>query len=183
MSTAATPVTAEKLAALSADGRRRELVEGELRMMSPAGSEHGRVAMRLGSLLEQHVRANKLGAVFAAETGFQLSKNPDTVRAPDVAFVRAEMVKQFEGFQGFLPLAPDLVAEVVSPNDSFSQVEKKTGAWLSAGVQMVLIVDPGRRTIQVFRDPTESIVLSNSDQLDASDVVDDWRLTVSELFD
>jgi Uma2 family endonuclease len=105
------------------------------------------------------------------------------VRAPDVAFVGAEALKNYTGFQGFLPFAPDLAAEVVSPNDSFSQVEEKTLAWLNAGAKLVLVVDPGTCTVQAFRDTTHSQVLTESDELDASDVVAGWRIELSELFD
>ena len=91
MSTTTNPMTAQQLAALPDDGKRYELVRGELHMMSPAGHEHGRVAMRLGSQLEQHVRGHQLGTVYAAETGFLIAREPDTVRAPDVAFVSAQV--------------------------------------------------------------------------------------------
>jgi Uma2 family endonuclease len=183
MSIASTPMTAEQLAAMPDDESRRELIDGELRMMSPAGNEHGRVAMRLGSLLDQFVRENSLGVVYAAETGFQLTRDPDTVRAPDVAFVRAEMLKSYAEFQGFLPFAPDLAAEVVSANDSFTKIEEKTLAWLAAGAKLVLIVDPGTCTVQAFRGAVQSMLLTEDDELDASDVVPGWRVKVSDIFD
>lgn len=89
-------------------------------MMSPAGGEHGRIAMKIGRLLGNHVAARQSGEVFAAETGFLLSQDPDTVRAPDVAFVNARAFTELQDTSGYLPLAPDLVVEVVSPNDSSS---------------------------------------------------------------
>ncbi len=152
-------------------------------MTSPAGSEHGRIAMRFGSLLDQYVRKHQLGTVFAAETGFLISTNPDTVRAPDVAFVEKKKMEQFAGHQGFLPIAPDLVVEVVSPNDSFTHVEEKTLAWLEAGSAMVVNIDPGTRTLQVFRDAKHSVVLRENDQFDGQEVVSGWQFVVSELFE
>ena len=125
MSTAASPITAQQFAAMADDGKRYELVEGVLQMMSPAGGRHGFVAMRIGALLEPHVRSRKLGRVCAAETGFLLSTDPDTVRAPDVAFVNAEAIGKIDDLNGYLPVAPDLAVEVVSPSDTSTEVEAK----------------------------------------------------------
>src|SRR5258706_2691268 len=116
------------------DGWRYELVDGGLRGVSPAGQEHGRVAMNLGSRLAQFVRERALGVVFAAETGFLIRRQPDTVRAPDVAFVSSARQSAAEGF---FPGAPDLAVEVVSPSDSFVEVEEKVLEWLGAGSQAV----------------------------------------------
>ena len=102
-------------------------------MMSPAGGRHGRIAgklfLRIGNIVEQH----DLGQTFAAETGFLLERNPDTVRAPDMSFVSYGSLGEFTDHAGYLPLAPDLVAEVVSPNDTSSEVEEKAISWISAG--------------------------------------------------
>lgn len=176
-------MTAERLFAISDNGRRYELVEGELRVMSPAGNLHGRIAMRVGSSIEQHVRAHKLGVVFAAETGFLLARDPDTVRAPDAAFVSTERFAPHADAEGYLPLAPDLAVEVVSPNDTFSQVEEKALAWLDAGSFLVLVVDPGTRTVHVYRAKDKIAVLDEHDELDATDVVPGWKPSVGELFE
>ncbi len=111
MSTAShkTSLTAEEFARAREDGQRRELVLGVIRMMSPAGGRHGKVALRLGAMLLDYVQAHDLGDVFAAETGFLLTRDPDTVRAPDVAFVKREHINTLDDLSGFVPLAPDLV--------------------------------------------------------------------------
>ncbi|MEM7315631.1 MAG: Uma2 family endonuclease, partial [Planctomycetota bacterium] len=129
--------TAEQLATLPSDGNRYELIEGILYMMSPAGSDHGRVAMTIGALLYQHVKSHRLGETFAAETGFRISSDPDTVRAPDAAFVsQARLDASPPDGTSYLPLAPDLVVEVISPNDVFAEVERKASQWLAAGSRL-----------------------------------------------
>lgn len=98
-------MTAGELLALPDDGRRHELVEGELREMTPVGARHGEAAAALTVLLGQHVRAQRLGRVLAAETGFRISRNPDTVRAPDVSFVARERVPSTGPPDGYWELA------------------------------------------------------------------------------
>ena len=152
-------------------------------MMSPAGSEHGRIAANVLLSLAQHVKQKKLGTVYAAETGFLLGTGPDTVRAPDVAFVRKERLDELGAVAGYLPLAPDFVAEIVSPTDSYSQVKEKALAWIDAGVRMVLVVDPVTRTVQAYRSADNIVWLNREQQLDASDVVSEWSLSVADIFE
>lgn len=151
-------------------------------MMSPAGGRHGRVAMNCGRLLANHVDEHKLGIVYAAETGFVLARDPDTVRAPDVAFVSVARVAEIDDEAAFVPFAPDLAIEVISPGDSFSAVEEKAFAWLGAGTRLVLLVDPANETVHVYRSADEMAVFGQGDQFSASDVVDGWQVTVAELF-
>ena len=176
------PVTDEELLNKPDDGFRYELVEGELRKMPPAGSEHGYIAVNLTIPLGQHVKANQLGRVYAAETGFLIARDPDTVRAPDVAFVSRERVEKAGRVEGYFPGAPDLAVEVVSPNDTHTQVVEKALAWLEAGCRMVLVVDPSQRTVTVYRSLDNIRILTENDQLDGADVVPGWRLPVAELF-
>lgn len=175
-------MTADELLRMPDDGVRRELVQGELKEMVPAGHRHGRVAMRIGSRLAEHVEANDLGAVYAAETGFVLASDPDTVRAPDAAFVRRERLKEADDVEGFFPGAPDLVVEVVSPGDAYAEVEAKVTDWLEAGTLMVVVVNPIQRTVNVHRGSSEVAVLKEADELDGSTVVPGWRLPVREIF-
>ena len=132
------PMTARQLTQVPDDGNRYELVLGELRMMSPTGGRHGRVTHNLALLLGLHVRQHDLGVVYAAETGFLLSRDPDTVRAPDVAFVNKVRLAEVDDDSGFMPLAPDLVAEVLSPNDSFLPRDRPGhGLWRTGKVGCV----------------------------------------------
>ena len=174
--------TANQLAAIENDGNRYELINGELNMMSPAGGKHGRIAQRINKLLAIHVDENKLGISFAAETGFLISKSPDTVRAPAGAFVNQQGWEQLENTDGFLALAPDLAIEVVSPNDSSSYVESKAQMWLDAGTMAVVVVDPDNSSVRVYRNKSEIMVYRGGDKVDLSDVVDGWSFDVSELF-
>jgi Uma2 family endonuclease len=132
MTAHALATTAEELWLLPDNGQRRELVEGQLRVMPPAGFEHGRVTSTANWLLSAHVRTTGIGVTLAAETGFVLASDPDTVRAPDVAFVSRANADAVGPTVRFWPGAPDFAVEVVSPGDSFSEVEAKALGWLAA---------------------------------------------------
>jgi Uma2 family endonuclease len=164
------------------DGLRRELVRGEVRTMTPAGRRHGKVAMRIGSRLGLYVEQHALGEVYAAETGFKLESDPDTVRAPDVAFLSRARVEETGDVIGYSPGAPDLAVEVLSPDDRFAAVEEKVFEWLDAGTRMVIVVNPQKRTATVYRSRTEITVLTEEDELEGADVVPGWRLPVREMF-
>lgn len=173
--------TADELLRYQDDGYRYELVKGELKKMAPAGSEHGMLALKLAAKLWNFVEANKLGTVYAAETGFKLTTDPDTVRAPDAAFVSQKRLDEVGPVQGYWPGAPDLAVEVVSPNDLYTEVSEKVGEWLKAGSKMVVVVNP--RTQQVLvHVPGDVNVLEGDDTLDGGDVLPGWQLPIKELF-
>ena len=125
MAVATAAKTVEELWKLPDDGLRRELVGGELRVMTPAGAEHGRVTATVGILLGAHVRETASGVTFGAETGFVLARDPDTVRAPDAAFVTKDHADAIGRTVKYWPQAPDFAVEVVSPDDSFREVEER----------------------------------------------------------
>jgi Uma2 family endonuclease len=175
-------MTAEELLKLPRGRNRYELVEGELRQMSPAGHNHGKIAARLGAELFRHVEEHDLGEVYAAETGFKLKSDPDYVRAPDAAFVRRERVEQVGDAQGYFPGAPDLAAEVVSPGDSVGEVEEKVEEWLDAGASLVWIVSPKLRTVTVYRSRTDVTTLTEKDTLDGGEVVPGFNYPLAKLF-
>ena len=109
------------------------MVEGEIREMAPAGARHGRAALRVGQRIAQYVEPRRIGEAFAAETGFRIRRDPDTVRAPDASFVSNERLPVGGLPSGFLDFAPDLAVEVVSPGDSADAVQSKAEGWLAAG--------------------------------------------------
>ncbi len=138
--------------------------------------------MNLAGPLDHYVRTQRLGRVYAAETGFRIASNPDTVLAPDVAFIRRERIEAEGQVRGYRSGTPDLIAEVISPSDLYSEVAEKVDAWLTAGTQLVIIVDPRRQTITVHRAPTEMQTLTINDTLDGAPVLPGWTLPVREVF-
>ncbi|MDQ4002942.1 MAG: Uma2 family endonuclease [Actinomycetota bacterium] len=178
-----TQMTAQELLGLPDDGKRYELVKGELREMVPAGARHGSVAARLTSLLDQHVRAEGLGIVLAAETGFRIFRDPDTVRAPDVSFVARERVPAAGPPEGYWNLAPDLVVEVVSPNDTASEVQSKVQMWLESGVRLAWVVYPSTRSVVVYESLKEISTLTTGDVLSGGNVVPGFGCAVEEIFE
>lgn len=149
--------------------------------MTPAGAEHGRVAMAAGRLLSVHVHATGTGVTFGAETGFVLASDPDTVRAPDAAFVSKVHADAVGRTVRFWPGPPDFAIEVVSPNDSFSEVESKALDWVTAGAYAILVLDPARRTATVYRARGDVRVFTDG-KVDLSHAVPGWRVAVADFF-
>ena len=177
-----TTLTAEEFFHLSTYDLCYELVKGELYEMTPAGASHGDIAMEVGSLLRVYVRANQLGRVFAAETGFILHRDPDTVRAPDASFVAGDRLPPGELPTGFLELAPDLAVEVVSPSNAAREVQDKVGDWLRAGTRIVWVIYPAARSVTVYRSMEDVQVLSSEDALEGGQVIPGFTCEVRELF-
>ncbi|MGH2833551.1 MAG: Uma2 family endonuclease, partial [Solirubrobacteraceae bacterium] len=165
------------------DGMRHELVRGELRVMTPAGFEHGRCAARIARLLDVHASQTGGGAAVGAETGFVVSRDPDTVRAPDAAFVSKERAESAGPTATYWPGAPDFAVEIVSPNDTFHEVQDKALEWLAAGTIAVLVLDPPKRMATVYRGDGAAHIYGTEDTLELSDAVPGFTVTVAELFD
>ena len=174
-------MTAEELLAMPDDGFRYELVRGELIKMAPAGHMSSFYEMRMGIKLGAFVEDNGLGRTYSPSGGFTLEVNPDTVLAPDASFVRQERVDAVGDGDGFFPGAPDMVVEVISPSDRYTEVGRKVEAWLDAGVLMVVVVNPRNRTVQAHT-PDGVTELTEADTLDGGDVVPGWRLPVADIF-
>lgn len=164
------------------DGVRHELVRGQLITMPPAGNIHGDRTMRLGWRLAQHVESNDLGIVYAAETGFKLATDPDTVRGVDIAFVSKIRLAEAGDVEGYWPGAPDLAIAVISPSDTYTEVEEKVAEYLQAGAKAVWVVNPRRRTITVYRSLGEITILTGQDMLEGGDVIPGFRCPVSDVF-
>ncbi len=147
-------------------------------MMSPAGAQHGMIANEIAYLLTRFVKEGHPGAVFAAETGFELASNPDTVRAPDVAYIREKR----EAIRGYWKGAPDLAVEVLSPDDAPGEVRDKVQEWLRAGAKQVWVVSPAQRTVAVHRLDAPIEVFANGAVVMVDDLLPGLRLRVAEVF-
>lgn len=175
-------MTAEQLLRHRHEPYRQELIDGILYEMEPPGAEHGVVAASIGYDLMRHVKAAGLGIAIAAEVGYLLATDPDTVRAPDVAFVSSERMPAGGIPTGYWPGPPDLAIEVVSPNDRHSEVEGKALQWLSAGTRAVIVVDPPRRTATIYRARDDVRVLHGSQRIELDDVVPGWSPRIGDFF-
>lgn len=177
-----TPVTtAAQLLELREPGFRHELVRGELRRMSHAGWWHGAVAAKIGHLLALHVHAKRLGLLFAAETGFWLEHDPDTVRCPDVAFVTMARVPTSRS-PGYFDGPPDLAVEVTSPNDSYAAVHEKALFWIARGTRLCWVVEPVGGRVTVDRPDGTQCTLGGDDELTGGDVLPGFAVRVRDLF-
>ncbi|MCE9556268.1 MAG: Uma2 family endonuclease [Planctomycetes bacterium] len=177
-----TPMTAEQLLNFQPSDARCELIEGELRMMSPSGWLHAEIIGILTSLLGHHVVQNRLGKIFGAEGGFLIGRDPDTVLGPDIAFIARENLPQDSPTGAFWPGAPDLAVEVLSPNDRTGEVDEKIKAWLDAGTRLVWIVDPRMQTVTIYRSSTDVVVKTAGDVLDGGDIVVGFSTPVDVIF-
>jgi Uma2 family endonuclease len=182
MAATKTLVTADDLLRMPRDPRARyELVRGELVPMTPVGGEHGRITMRFGSRLLSHVEPLGLGEVMV-EVGFRLTRDPDTVRAPDISFVSAERVPPHGLPAGYIAGAPDLAVEVVSPDDTAAEIEAKVHEYLAHGVRLVLVVHPRTQSVTAYRPDGSARLFRSGEAIDGGDVVPGFSLPVDELF-
>ncbi len=176
-------MTAEELFKMPHGNRRYELVKGELIEMSPAGGKHGVIAGRILIRLGAYVESKKLGVVCAAETGFILARDPDVVRGADASFVSNARIPKEGEPKGYWELAPDLAVEVISPNDPASELQSKVVEYLNAGTRLVWVIDPESQTVTAYRSLANVRVLTSKDTLDGADVLPEFSVTVSELFE
>lgn len=164
-----------------------ELIEGEIEEMAPAGGEHGIIALNTGAEIRNFAKAHDLGYVTAAETGYVLHRRPggkDTVLAPDIGFV--SKARAPEGLpKQFVPFAPDLAVEVISPSESYTQVARKVALYLRYGTRLVWVIDPSNKTVQAhtLADGVQSSrTLDEAGMLDGGDVLPGFTLTIREIF-
>ena len=175
-------LTADDLLRLSSDGVRGELIRGVLSETMPAGIRHGQIVVNLVILLGAFVKPKKLGVLVASDSGVWLERDPDTVREPDIAFFSAEKIPLDADIPGYAEVAPDLVVEIVSPNDRLTEVNDKALMWLRYGVRLVWVVRPEERLIDVHRDGHPVATLGESESLDGLDVLPGFSCPVREVF-
>jgi len=175
-------MTAEEFALLPDDGVCRELVAGEVIEMTPGAVESARISSRVVRRLGAYVEEHKLGETYVSEPGFVLSRAPDCVRAPDVAFVSAERLPAETALEGFFDGAPDLAVEVVSPTDRAGEIEAKVAGYLRAGTRLVWVVYPKEHFVRVHRSSAESFLVDETGTLAGDLVVPGFTLAVADIF-
>ena len=159
-----------------------ELIDGEIIEVTPTGDRPSSVTATFTYFVTGHVRVHRLGRVYSAEGGFAPFPGHQTVRSPDVAFVRADRLPPDSERDKFPRLAPDLAVEVISPSDPMANVLAKVEMWLEAGVRLLWLVDPRARTVSVYAPGQETNLLTESDDLDGGDVLPGFRIPLGELF-
>lgn len=159
-----------------------ELAGGEL-VERNMGWESSWIAGRLLYFLTAFCEGKNLGRVVPGDASYQcFPDDPGKVRKPDVSFIQVGRLPPATELQGHCPIAPDLAAEVVSPNDLYSEVETKVGEYLAAGVRLTWVVNPPTRTVRVHRASGEVTDLTIQDELDGEDIVPGFRCRVANLF-
>ena len=176
-----TRMTADDLLTLGSDCH-CELVEGALEKMSPTGPEHGEVSGIFALVIGGFVRSHRLGRFYGAETGFRLRRDPDTVRAPDFAFIAAGRLTAGMDPTRYFDLAPDLVVEVAPPHDRAPQIAKKVREYLDAGAPLVWVAYPQVPAVAVHRAGVPVRMLLSSDELSGEDVLPGFTCRVADLF-
>ncbi len=180
MATARRLVTAEELLRMPDDGKRYELIRGVLIERMPAGDPHSIVVVNFTYELIHYTRSVGRGVVRAGDPGYRLERDPDTVRAPDVAWFAPGRIA--EGTQGYPELTPDLAIEVKSPTNSRRELAEKAATWLNFGSREVWVADPETVTVTVYRPGADPITLGREDELDGGDLLPGFSVPVGPLF-
>ena len=179
----ATLLTADDLLKLPPFEGRHELVQGELIEMSPSAPFHSEIGVEIAYQIRSYLERENLGRVYGADMGYILSREPDTVRSPDVSVVlTARLPAGRSPTEGFLSAAPDLAVEVLSPNDRPGYVQAKVSDYLTAGTALVWVVDPERRKVTVYDGEGGVQVLGEDQQLDGGAVLPGFSVRVRQFF-
>jgi Uma2 family endonuclease len=180
-----TRLTADDLWRMGEGDVRRELVDGEVIEMTPAGGVHGDVTGKVYRPLAGHVEAHRLGKVVVGDVGFVLAlpSDPERVRAPDVAFISTRKLPDGRLPQGFVAGAPDLAVEVLSPSENPVEVQQKVRDYLEAGTRLVWVVAPRARTVTVYRPDGSARLVREPESLDGEDVVPGLAIPLADLLE
>jgi Uma2 family endonuclease len=180
-------VTQEKL--LTADefwqtyaGQRVELVKGVPVEMAPTSMSHGMVALRIGAYVYNYVTEHDLGVAMGAETGFLVSRDPDVLRAADLAFVDKGRAASVDDEHKFIPFPPDLAVEVISPSDRAGSIQEKIDDYLEAGVRLLWVIYPQTQKVVVHTPDGRAVTLGIGDTLTGGEVLPGFELPLVKLF-
>lgn len=173
-------MTAEELERYPDRDKQVELVRGRLVVREPPSTLHGIIAANLLGFLGDYVRRERLGVVCAQDTGFKIATKPDTVRAPDVGFISRKRLGEVPS-RGYAALAPDLVAEVLSPEDRPAEVLTKVADWLAGGTRLVWVIDPMAAEARIHRGDGTLSLISSDGMLDGETVVPGFRCSLADI--
>lgn len=175
-------ITIEDFEQMGSDGDDFELLDGVLLEREIMGGRHGEIGGEVhGSIYVFNLTAS-LGRIYSSDTGFVVDHETGSVLKPDVAFVRTERLPPPEQRIGFMPIAPDLVVEVVSPSNRYADVAWKVERYQRAGVPLIWLVEPGPRTVIVYASGSEPRAIGEDGELDGGDILPGFRLPVRDIF-
>lgn len=183
MATVDTLITAEGFFLLPDDGRPSELVRGRIVYMNMPGFRHGRVCVRVVWIVSNHVIPREIGRVVSNDSGVQTEHDPDTVRGADVAYYSFSRLPPDQDPSGYPEVSPEIVFEVLSPSDRWSEIQGKVGEYLSAKVVTVCVLDPELETIIVYHADRPPQTLHGDDELTFPGVLDEFRVRVRTFFE
>ncbi|MFN8373108.1 MAG: Uma2 family endonuclease [Anaerolineae bacterium] len=173
--------TADELWEMAGDGKRRELVRGEIIELMPTGDEHTILGIEVARLLGNHVAAiGRPGYVTGESGGYKLEQNPDTVRAPDVGYISKERAAKLTG--KYFRSAPEFAVEIMSPNDTADEIQAKVLQYFATGARLVWVIYPRTRTVVVHTSSDESHTYNITGILDGGDVLPGFKLAVRDIF-
>ena len=160
-----------------------ELVAGQVRELPMPFAKHGKICLRIGRFLDEYAEKFDCGHVMSSDSFVQTRSDPDTVRGADICFYSYERLPKGKVPDGLLPIAPDLVVEVRSPSERWSDLFAKVVEYLRAGVRVVILLDEPTETASVYRNDELQQIFHNGDALVVPDVLPGFSLPVPRLFE
>ncbi len=182
MATTTTNITAEEYLRLPDSGQPTELVRGEVLTMNPPNSRHGQICSKIARLIGNYAEEHDLGHVVCNDSGVITGRDPDTVRGADIAFYSYEKVPRGPLPQGYLPVPPDLVIEVLSPNDRRSQLLAKVAEYLDAGVTAVCVLDDESRRAELYYQDKPTDTIEERESLEIPEILGEFTVSVGQFF-
>lgn len=178
-------LTAEEFLADDSLGEWCELVRGKVVQMSPPGARHGAICLRIGFELMRFLETHPLGRALGNDSGVITERAPDTVRGADVAYYSFERLPRGGLPVGYPTSSPDLVFEVLSPANRTREMTVKVGEYLAAGVRAVVLVNPERSTVTIYRPDDERPVtmLRGEETFSVPEILPGWEIPVSRFFE
>src|SRR6185312_5695978 len=183
MATTTELLTAEEFFRLPDSGQPRELMRGVPVMMNVPGARHGEVCLQIGHLLKEFLKGRDLGRALSNDAGIVTERDPDSVRGADVAYYSFARLPRGAAPRGYPSLAPEVVFEVLSPSDSWSETLAKAAEYLKAGVLAVVLCDPDEESVSVCRPSAPPLSLKADETLALPEIHEEFRISVAQFFE